>query len=208
MKDIDIYKWKRKKYYEYYQAFDNPTFSLNVNIDITCLIAHIKKEKLKFFPTFLYCLMKAINEVDEFKYRIRSNRVVLHDIVHPSFTVLNNDEQYVFCEAVFNDDFLTFYNQTIKNIEIAYSGNNLEDEEGKDDLIFISSLPWISFTGLTQPFSKNEPLSIPRVTFGKYFEEDSTIKLPFSIQVHHGLVDGLHVAKLLNKITEAINSLK
>ena len=206
MKDIDICKWKRKSYYEYYRNYDNPCFSLSVNIDITMLIEKINEKRLKFFPVFLYVLMAGINEIDELKYRIRNDQVVLHDSVSPSFTVLNDSENYVFCYVEFNQDFKTFYNEVLKNIKMAIAGGDLVDEEGKDDLVFISSLPWISFSGINHPFSKNDPHSIPRVTFGKYYQESNSYLLPFHIQVHHGLCDGLHISKLIEKIKEIIIS--
>ncbi len=204
MKDIDIYNWKRKAHYDYYQTFDNPCFSLTVNIDITLLIEKLKKTNLKFFPTFLYCLIKAMNQVEEFKCRIRKDGVIIHETIHPSYTVLNEHECFVFCYSEFTTDFKMFYQNVLKDIEVSLHGNNLVDEEGKDDLVYISSIPWISFTGLTHPFKKDDPHSIPRVNFGRYFEENKIIKLPISVQAHHGLVDGLHIARMLEAIEKAI----
>ena len=207
MKDIDIYNWKRKAHYEYFQDFENPCFSINVNIDITTLIKKLEGKQLKFFPTFLYCLMTGLNNVPEFRTRVREKRVVIHDLTHPSYTVLNEDEVFVFCRTEYSKDFYSFYNKVLEDIKRASKGLNLEDEEGKDDLVFISSLPWISFTGLTHPFKKNDLFSIPRVTFGKYFKENEKFKLPLSIAMHHGLVDGLHVSKVLMEIDLAINNI-
>lgn len=206
MKNIDIYNWKRRKHYAYYQGFDNPCFSLSVNIDITLLIEKIKSKKLKFFPTFLYCLMKAMNRVEELRFRTRIDGVVVHEKINPSYTVLNEQENFVFCYSEYNEDFAVFYDQVTDDIKQALKGDNLSDEEGKDDLVYISSLPWTEFTGLTHPFKKDDLHSIPRVTFGKYFKDNQKIKLPFSIQAHHGLVDGLHISRLLKEIEEVIKS--
>ncbi|MDT8336528.1 MAG: chloramphenicol acetyltransferase [Candidatus Izemoplasmatales bacterium] len=207
MKDIDIFNWNRRVYYEFYKSYANPCFSLDVNIDITSLISLIKTKQLKFFPSFLYCLMRGLNSIDEFKYRIKKDRVVIHDIIHPSFTVLNSKGNYVFCYTEYKSDFKEFYHDVLDNIEVALKGNNLEDEEGKDDLVFISSIPWISFTSVTHPFSKNDPHSIPRVTFGKYFESNNKYYLPISFQVHHGLCDGLHIARLIEGINETVEKI-
>ncbi|MDD3129599.1 MAG: chloramphenicol acetyltransferase [Candidatus Izemoplasmatales bacterium] len=207
MKDIDIYKWKRIKHYQYYKGFDNPCFSINVNIDITLLISYIRENKMSFFPVFMYCLMTGINNIEEFRYRVINDRVVLFDQVDPSYTVLNEDESFVFCNTVYNSDFKLFCNNVIKDIQIAKSGSNLKDESGFEKYIFISSVPWFSFTGLTHPFKKEDNHSIPRVTFGKFFEQNGLYLLPVSIQAHHGLLDGIHIAKLLDNIQQIIKSL-
>ncbi len=144
--------------------------------------------------------MEAVNKIDEFKYRIRQDKVVLHDIVSPNFTVLNTSDQYVFCHTEFTSDFKEFYNRVKNSIEVAMNGDNLEDEPNKDDLVFISPLPWISYTAVTHPIDTDNPDSFPRITFGRYFQENDRIKLPFSVSVHHGLCDGLHIAKLLREI--------
>jgi hypothetical protein len=37
--------------------------------------------------------------------------------------------------------------------------------------------------------------SIPRFAWGKYFREGGALKMPLSMQAHHGLVDGLHFGR-------------
>jgi len=208
MKIVDIKKWNRKKYYEYYKNYDNPCFSVDLNIDIDLLIRIVKTKNLKFFPTFIYCLMKAMNDINEFKYRVRGDTVILHDFIHPSFTVLNETDNYVFCYSEYVEDFHVFYENVLENIKKALNSDNLEDEPGKDDLVFISSLPWFSFNSVTHPFSKDDPHSIPRISFGKYFLENSIYKLPLSIQIHHGLCDGLHIARLIDGINQSVKALE
>jgi chloramphenicol O-acetyltransferase type A len=207
MKTIDISKWNRKKYYEYYKNYQYPLFSINVDIDISLLIKYIKSKELSFFSSFLYVVMKAINQIDEFKYRIREDTVILHDVVHPSYTVLNDEDNYVFCNTDFTDSFNEFIKNVKNSIDIAKKGDNLEDDESKDDLIFISSLPWISFQSVTHPIDTANPDSFPRVTFGKYRLENNIYKIPLSIAAHHGLCDGLHVARFLKILDEEIKDL-
>ena len=47
--------------------------------------------------------------------------------------------------------------------------------------------------------------SIPRISWGKYFEESGKIKLPLSVQAHHALVDGIHVGQYFNTIQEILD---
>jgi len=202
MKEIDLSKWKRKKYYEFYKNYTMPLFSISVQLEITEFIHYLKANSIRFFPTFIYLMMNAMNEIDEFKYRIRGDKVVLHDQVTPSYTVLNEEELYVFSTTEYTPDYETFINQVKADILEAKQGDRLEDIPGRDDLVFISSLPWISFTHTTHPIDTLHPDSFPRVTFGKYYEESGTIKIPICVYVHHGLCDGLHVSRFYQLIQD------
>ncbi len=204
MKKIDIDSWKRKKHYNFYKDYDFPLFSISANLEVTDLIGHIKNQGIAFFPTFLYLMMKAMNSIEEFRYRIRGDEVVLHDSVTPSYTVLNEDELYVFSTTDYVSDYQTFIDNVKRDIEESKHGDRLEDIPGRDDLVFVSSLPWISFTHTTHPIDTKHPDSFPRVTFGKYYEENGKILLPFCIYVHHGLCDGLHVARFFEEIQKNI----
>ncbi|TFG78810.1 MAG: chloramphenicol acetyltransferase, partial [Flavobacteriales bacterium] len=35
--------------------------------------------------------------------------------------------------------------------------------------------------------------SVPRITYGKFFEQDWKLMMPLNIQAHHALVDGHHL---------------
>ena len=72
----------------------------------------------------------------------------------------------------------------------------LEDEPGRDDYLYISATPWISFTSATHPIHMNPVDSVPRLAWGKFYTDGrDRIQLPYSIQVHHALADGLHMGK-------------
>ena len=53
---------------------------------------------------------------------------------------------------------------------------------------------WFSFTAVTHPFSR-EYASIPVIAIGKYREQAGRLRIPIGVQVHHGLVDGIHVGE-------------
>lgn len=49
MKEIDIINWERNKTYEWFKSFSNSTYSMNVKMDITTLVKHVKNNKESFF---------------------------------------------------------------------------------------------------------------------------------------------------------------
>lgn len=207
MKYIDIDTWKRKKHFNYFKNLDYPHFNVCGNIDITLFYKYIKSNNLPFSISLLYCIMKSVNLIEEFRYRIREEKVVVHNIVHPSFTVLKDNNVFDFCYVNYNDNYHTFKNETKAIIE--NSKNEIElDDEKRDDLIFISSVPWISFTSISHPINMNPVDSIPRITTGKYFEEGNLIKLPISVQVHHALMDGFHVGLYYKYLQDVLDNFK
>ena len=42
MQEIDLSNYPRKKTYDWFKTFKNPTYGLNVTMDITKLIKHVK----------------------------------------------------------------------------------------------------------------------------------------------------------------------
>ncbi|HMM58897.1 MAG TPA: CatA-like O-acetyltransferase, partial [Candidatus Rifleibacterium sp.] len=63
---------------------------------------------------------------------------------------------------------------------------------------------WHRFSGLTFAKALNSSDSVPRITFGRTYEDEGKLLLPVAIQVHHGLVDGLHVARFLEAFQQRL----
>lgn len=206
MKFVDIENWKRKDHYNYFKQLDYPHFNICGNVDITNFYKYIKKDKLPFFVSVLYASTKTANSIKEFRYRIREEKLIEHAIVSPSFTVMGEDEVFSFCTVNFIEKYSDFKNKALEEIEKTKNNVNIKDEPGRDDLLYITSIPWISFTNITHPIQMKPVDSIPRISWGKYFEESGKIKLPFSVQAHHALVDGVHVGRFFNTIQEILDN--
>ncbi|WP_252242664.1 chloramphenicol acetyltransferase [Clostridium sp. ZS2] len=206
MKLIDIENWKRKDHYNFFRQVDYPHFNICGNIDITKFYKYIKENELPFFISILYASTKTANSIKEFKLRIRGDKVIEHETVNPSFTIITDEEVFSFCRSNYTDNFNEFKTNTLKEIEKVKNNISIEDEPGQDDLVYITSIPWVSFTNITHPIQMNPVDSIPRIAWGKYFEEGGNIKLPISVDVHHALVDGVHIGQYFNIIQEILDN--
>lgn len=67
------------------------------------------------------------------------------------------------------------------------------------DLLFISTLPWLSYTALVQPVPAPAD-SNPRITWGRFYAEGEKTLLPVSVLCNHALVDGLHIAAFYRRL--------
>jgi chloramphenicol O-acetyltransferase type A len=204
MEYLDIRAWNRNKHFNLFKDMDYPYFNLCANIDISNLQSFLKRYNQSFFKTMVCLASKTANDIPEFRYRIRADQVVIHEQVDPSFTVLTTADVFSFCTVRYQTNIVKFY-QKIEEQMVALQGQiSLDDEPGRDDLIYISSVPWVSFTSISHPVHLHPVDSIPRITWGKFFEEAGKTKLPFSVQVHHALMDGLHVGKYFQELQELV----
>ena len=205
MKYIDMENWNRKDHYNFFKQFDYPHFNICGNLDMTNFYMYIKENGLPFFISILYVSTKAANTIEEFRLRIREDKVVEHETVSPSFTVMAENETFSYCTVKYTEIYNEFKADATKEIEKRKNNVIIENQPGQDDLLYITSIPWFSFTSVTHPIQMNPVDSIPRISWGKYFEENGEIKLPISVQVHHALVDGMHVGKYFNTLQEMLD---
>lgn len=206
MKYIDIENWNRKNHFNYFKQVDYPHFNICANLDITNFYRYIKENELPFFISMLYVSSKTANSIREFRFRIREDRVVEHETVNPSFTVMTEGDVFSFCTSDFTEEFKDFRTNTLMEIEKVKNNVFMEDEPGRDDLLYITSIPWVSFTSITHPVQMNPADSIPRISWGKYFEEGGRMKMPLSVQVHHALADGIHVGRYFTGMQEILDN--
>ncbi len=209
MEYIDLDNWKRKEHYNFFHNMDYPQYNICFNVDITNFMNFVRKNKISFYYSMIYVSTKVACEIEDLRYRIRDNKVVLHEKLHPSFTDINSEEDDLFKfvtvdmkEDIF--EFVTYCEEKSRNQREYF---NFNESERRDDLLYITSIPWISFTHLSHTISFNKDDSVPRISWGKYFSEQDKILLPFSVQVNHALIDGIHIGRYLTKLQNYIDSL-
>jgi chloramphenicol O-acetyltransferase type A len=209
MEFIDLATWKRKEHFEFFHRMDYPQFNICANIDATNFLNFVRTKKISFYYAMIYAATYAANQIIDFRYRIRENKLVLHDKLHPSFTDLNDNEDDLFklVTVEMKDDLLEFVKYAEAESRSQQNYFNLEKLAGRDDLIYITCIPWISFTHLSHTISLNKNDSAPKISWGKYFSENNKILLPFSVQVNHALMDGVHIGRYFSYLQDYINSL-
>jgi chloramphenicol O-acetyltransferase type A len=210
MKYIDKQTWDRKEHFEFFYRADYPQFNVCMNLDITGFLSFVKEKKLPFYFATIYAAMKVVNTLDDFKYRIRNGQVVLHDKVHPSFTYLDSKEKSGLFKVVTIDMADNISDFALTADKAARSQKEYFPKEllaGRDDLIYITCLPWISFTHISHTITLNRDDSVPRISWGKYFKDGDKVLLPFSVQVNHAVADGYQVGLYVEKVQEFLDNI-
>ena len=203
-KCLNMETYKRKSHFEYFNGLAYPYVGLTVNVDITDLLKTIKVKKLPLFLSICYCVSKSANQVPEFRQRILDNQIVEYDYCLTSHTVALSDGTYCYCDLDSNRSFEDYISYAVNEQEKAKQRNSINEEA--DDIlgkIFISTIPWVSYTALINPTPVPAD-SNPRITWGKYFIQNEKVLLPVSVLCHHALVDGLHISKFYDFFNEEI----
>jgi chloramphenicol O-acetyltransferase type A len=208
MRVIDQQNWPRLSHFQLYRGFEFPHVNICVQLDITELWANRPLVGASPTVTLIYVVTKAANRIPEFRQRIRGDQVVQHEMVHPLVTVLGDNDLFGVVTLPYHAHFETFASNASEILAQAKQGVSMDefphDQEGKfgrDDLLSITLLPWLAFTSFAIA-RKPSVDSIPLLAIGKVHKNDERYLLPFYVNFHHALVDGLHAARLVKHIEE------
>jgi chloramphenicol O-acetyltransferase type A len=195
----------RQKHFDFFRRMDQPHFGITAEVDITGFLDHVRKSPtLRFTPAMVYLIGRAAMEVRPFRWRLRGDEVVEHDVLRPSFAVpTSGSDVFSFCTVTWQEDPVAFHVHADAKIEEMKHNPSFEDEAGADNYLFLSSFPWASFTSVTHAMHYSPGDSVPRITWGKYFKRDGKVLMPLAVQAHHALVDGRDLGEYYRKM-EAI----
>ena len=208
---VDLETWPRRELFTFFGGVSNPYYMVTFRQDVTKLYHYVKAHQLSFYYTLIYCCTRALNRVEAFRYTIRGDAVYRLEERMPSFTDLKKgSEQFhivtmpcrgtaeEFCKAARerSERQQKFIDQTLET----------------DGLIYFSCLPWVDVTAITNerellaPNARDD--SIPRIAWGKYAKTGDQVELGISIDVNHRLIDGLHIGRFAQALTEEMHRLE
>ena len=176
-----------------------------VNVDVTAFHPFVKRNGHSFTESMVYDIARAANAIPEFRQRIRGDQVVEHEIVNPGFTILIDNDLFGFCDVAYVENFSEFAVRAAKNIADVKAHLDLANNPEKDDVLYMSPIPWVSFTSFNHPMQLHPSDSIPRFAWGKYFQESDTLKMPLSVQGHHAVMDGIHMGRYYETVQDYLN---
>ncbi|WP_117884493.1 CatA-like O-acetyltransferase [Aureibaculum luteum] len=209
MKIIDIENWDRKNQYNFFKNYEDPFFNITATLEVTNLYRFCKVHKLSFFLAGLYVTNKAMNQIPEFKLRLDDGKVIAFEDIDISSTVLNDDDTFSFCHFESFSSIFEFIENGLRTIENLKKGIVGDSDVNTIAVVHSTTIPWVSITGFKHARNGNEKgIGIPKIVFGKYYHENNRKIMPFSVEVHHALMDGIHVGLLFEKMQYIIDHLK
>ena len=205
-KIIDETNWKRAFHCQVFRNSIEPSYCVTCELDITNFLKKVRKEDLSFTLSLIYIVSRCANDIEEFRYRFLDGKIVLYDKINTAFTYLNKETELFKVVNVEMQDTLEQYNSV--------AARKAEDQKDYftgplgNDVFQFSPMPWVSYTHISHTNSGKKDNATPLFDWGKYFDRDGKKILPFSVQVHHSFVDGIHIGKLVDSLQNYLNGIQ
>lgn len=205
MKMIDISTWERRIHYQIFRNSVQPQYCVTFELDITHFLQEIKKKDYSFTFPFVYAVSKCANQIEEFRYRFVNGEPALFEQINTAFTYLNSKTELFKVVNVKMTDTMDEY------VKLATKTEHLQKDYFTaplgNDVFQFSAFPWVSYTHISHTDSGNKDNATPLFDWGKYYKKEGKIMLPFSVQVHHSFVDGVHIGKLYESLQHYLDSI-
>lgn len=206
---------KRRDRYDRFAAYENPLVNLSFDMTVPDFRPWCKAQQLPPFHFFLYCVHHAIKGIDNFMYRVHDGEVIKIDDFWGSYTVINHEQNVNYARFVASPDLREFVARSLEakrlaetTSELSNASEKLSERERKNN-IHITSMPWLQLNSIQHPVFEYKSYDIPSLAWGRFSDarQDGKMTLPFSVQAHHGFVDGYHVHLLAEAIAARIAQL-
>ena len=203
---LDLERWPRRDAFEYFRGFDKPYFNVCTRLDVARLREVVTDRRVVSLSlAYHFIALRLANQIEPFRYRLDGGRVRVHPVVHGSTTVLRNDGSFGFADLDYDEDFAAFAARAAAAMAATRAGRlPFEPKPDDSDRIHFTTLPWLHFTSFSHARNWGREDSVPKLAFGRIDADGAQAWMPLSVEVHHALMDGLHVGRFVQGFEAAL----
>jgi chloramphenicol O-acetyltransferase type A len=212
--DLDLTRWPRRATFEFYRSFEQPFFSVCTRIDVSALrpaLAQVQQGSHTATITLAchFLALQLANRMEPWRYRLLDGRVRVLAAVHASTTVLRADDSFGFAYLRHASDYACFAAPAAQALAAARTAEPaFVPRVGDAALLHFTTLPWLHFTSFAHARHGAGSDSVPKIAFGR-IDNDATGGpqrwLPLQLDVHHALMDGVHVGRFVQAFEAAMH---
>jgi chloramphenicol O-acetyltransferase type A len=200
--EVDIEEWNRSSAYRFFLDYEDPFFNMTAQMDVTRLDGMCRKESLSFSISALYFSQRSANSIDEFRIRLLEGRPVIFDRVEATQTILLENESFGFCYFPWRKSLRGFNSKGREMADHYRKLATFDVESGRIDLIYYSVIPWVSFTSFKHASRFDRTQTVPRIVFGRKYEDGGKVRMPVSVEANHTMMDGLHAGRYFERLQD------
>lgn len=175
-------------------------YSMTVRVNAQETYDLSKKANISFFNLTEACILEAINEINEFKYRIKNGNVIEYEKINAVSPIMQEDRTIREIEIKPVSEFENFneWNEYVENKKNNIENNQYLVEPMQRDIAPIANLsciPWLDFDSMTNIIASPNQI-MPVISWGKLVDG----KIPISITASHIFVFGWHFKLFYEKV--------
>lgn len=205
---VDLNTWGRGKLFRFYMERMRIVMSLTVEMDVTALVRFTKNRRLKFYPVMIWAVSKVVNAHDEFKYGWDAGgNLIRWACVSPSYAHFHpEDEAFTKLVTPYSEDLEGFHAQFLRDRE-KYRDLRAVAENQPPNHFDVSCLPWVRYSHFDVHVFDEGKFLAPVITWGKYEARRGRLVMPLTMNIHHAVADGFHLARFFKETQSLIDSL-
>ena len=189
-----------------FSDFLTSRYSMTVRVQAEECYVMSKKENIPFFNLTTACILKAINEIPEFRLRIKDGKVVEYDHINAVSPIMQEDYTIREIEIPPSSEFedIHEWNEYVENKKTNIENNQfLVEPMMRDELPIanLSCLPWLDFDSMTNIIASPNQI-MPVISWGKLVDG----KIPISVTASHVFVFGWHFKLFYEKAEEYLTN--
>ncbi len=181
-------------------------YSMTVKVNAQKTYELAKKENIPFFNLTSACILEAINQIPEFKWRIIGDNVVEYDKINAVSPIMQSDYTIREIEIKPVGEFGDIYqwNEYVENKK-----NNIDDNQylvepmkrDEEPIANLSCIPWIDFDSMTNIIASPNQI-MPVISWGKLVDG----KIPISLTASHVFIFGWHFKLFYENLEKYLNN--
>lgn len=202
-KPIDMKKWPRTPYYNYYAHGSKGMCAITANVEITNLYKMVQAKNIDLYTAMLYLSTLVINNHEEFRvgYCADNGELMTWDYLEPIYRVFHEkDETFTRICTKWNKDFNIFNESAKADIAAGEKLEGLNAPNLPENAYETSYVPWVHYSSVNLKMSESGKYLAPIVTIGKAEEKDGKVFIPLTMQISHAVADGFHIARFFNEV--------
>ena len=205
---IDLNSWDRGALFQFYMEKMRIIMSLTVDIDVAPLVQYAKREKLKFYPCMLWVVSKVLNAHGEFRYGWDDEgNLIQWDFISPSYVDFHKeDESFLKLVTEYCGDLPEFHARFLADREKHWAARAFAPNM-PPNFYDVSCLPWVKYRHFDLHVFDEGKFLAPVITWGKYEAEEDKMIMPLTMNIHHAVADGFHLARFFNEVQDLIGKM-
>ena len=184
-----VENYHRQQHFDFFRPYPNPFYSITFELDATDLKVWLKQKGYPIYLNLCYFLTKAMREVEDFRYRLLDDQMVLYEDLHLGITVPSSDGLFSFAHYDFHPDTATFNRMAAEHADEGRGEATLETMS-HTNYTYCTAIPGVAFTSFVHATPADTTDGAPRIAFGQFVEREGRLMVPVGMTVNHIFIDG------------------